>query len=202
MGTYVYYYLGADSGMRTRFLSDLVPYTAWFSALVAEYPDDYLPGQLQKVLDIGQRGLDAFKTNSDDEAHLIDRILDEYWQFCDEKGLHRELDITPAAHKWYRYAIDLSDVLPAASATADAYYQMLFRGRSLAECAEHEYKSEDGVFHLSWLLPDEVSHLLSALLPYEGQLDPAEDYAAGVLWVLTALKQAERKGASLVVVVA
>ena len=45
------------------------------------------------------RGAAAFETESDDEAHVTDRILDEYWQFCDEKGLHCELEIPPSAHK-------------------------------------------------------------------------------------------------------
>jgi len=202
MGTYVYYYLGDDYGMRTRFLADLGPFTEWFSCLVAEYPDEYPPSQLEKLLDIVQRGTAALKTGFDDEAHMIDRILDEYWQFCDEKGLYRELEITPSAHKWYRYAADLSEVLPSASAIANSYYRRLFLGRSLAECSEHEYQSEDGVFHLSWLLPAEVSQLLSELERFEGRLDCKEDHAAGVFWMLKSLKEARSKGVSLVVVVA
>lgn len=202
MGTYVYYYLGDETGMRTRFLADLASYSAWFRALVAEYPEDYPPGQLQKLVDIEQRGIEAFKTGCDDEAHVIDRILDEYWNFCSEKDLHRKLEITPSAHKRYRYADNLSDVLPATSATANAYYKQLFSGRSSADCSGHAYASEDGIFHVSWLLSREVSLLLSELLPYERQLDLREEHAAGVFWILTVLKEAERKGASLVAVVA
>lgn len=41
MGTYVYYYLGDEYGIRTRFLADLGPFTEWFSSRVAQYPDDY-----------------------------------------------------------------------------------------------------------------------------------------------------------------
>jgi hypothetical protein len=188
--------------MRTRFLADLEAYAAWFSSLVAEYPEDYPPNQLKKVINFVQRGTAAFKTECDDEAHVIDRILDEYWQFCDEKGLHRELDITPSAHKLYRYAANLSEVLPSASAIANSYYRGLFLGRSLAECRNHEYRSEDGVFSVSWLLPTEVSQFLGELEPFGHVLDRKADQGVGVFWILESLREASRKGTSLVVVIA
>jgi len=202
MGTYVFYYLGDEYGIRTRFLADLGPFTEWFSSLAAEFPDEYSPSHLEKLLDFVQRGTAAFKTRSDDEAHVIDRIVDEYWQFCDEMGRHREYEITPSAHKLGRYADNLSDVLPNASAIARSYYRAIFRGRSLAECCEHEYQSEDGIFSFSWLLPTEVSQFLSELESFIDALDCKDDHSAGVFWVLSALKEANRKGVSLVIVVA
>ena len=202
MGTYVYYYVGDEYGMRTRFLADLAPFTEWFSALVAEYPAEYPPSQLAKLLDIVQRGTAAFQTEFDDEAKLIDRILDEYWQFCHEKSLHRKLEITPSAHKLYRYAENLFEVLPSASALANSYYKRLFLGRSLAECSGHEYQSEDRVFQISWLLPAEVSQFLFELEPFEDGLNCKDDQAAGVFWILKTLKEAKSRGASLVVVIA
>jgi hypothetical protein len=202
MGTYVYYYLGDEDGIQTRFLADLGSYTAWFSSQVAEFPDDCPPSQLKKLLDIVQRGTAAFVTESDDEAHVIDRILDEYWRFRDEKDLHRELEITPSAHKLNRYAMDLSEVLPSASALANSYYRGLFVGRSLAECKDHEYRSEDGVFSVSWLLPADVCKFLSELERFGNVLDRKEDQGVGVFWVLESLKEANRRGTSLVVVIA
>ncbi len=202
MGTYVYYYVGDQYGMRTRFLADLAPFTAWFSSLVTEYPDEYQPNILAKLLDIVERGTSAFQTEFDTEARLIDRILDEYWEYCDQKGLYRKLDITPSAHKLYRYAKNLSDVLPRASALANSYYKKLFLGRSLAECRGQKYESEDGVFHVSWLLPAEVSQFLLELEPFAEGLDCRDDHAAGVFWILKTLKEANSKEGSLVVVIA
>lgn len=149
-----------------------------------------------------QRGTEAFETESDDDAHVIDRIVDEYWQFCYEKGLHRELEITPSAHKLYRYATDLSDVLPSASALANSYYKRLFLGRSLAVCRNHDYRSEDGLFSVSKLFPAEVSQFLGELEPHRSGLDRNEDEASGVFWILETLNEANSRGASLVVVIA
>src|SRR4051812_21765554 len=104
MGIYVFYSLGDEHGMRSRFLADLDGFLEWFSPFVAECPSEYPPALLDKALDIRRRGVAAFRTELDDEATLIDRILDEYWGFCDEQGLYCELDVTAAAHKLYRYA--------------------------------------------------------------------------------------------------
>ena len=118
------------------------------------------------------------------------------------RGLYREFDITPSAHKWSRYARSLSVVLPNSSAAANTFYRSLFQGRSLAKCAGHRYRSEDGVFRLSWLLPGEVIEFHSELEPYESQLDRNDDQAAGVLWLLQAVRRAAQEGTSLVVAIA
>ena len=203
MGTYVHYSLGDEDGVQTPFLADLGSFRAWLDPRIVEYPDDFPPGMQDKILDFIRHGIAAFTTASGDEANLIDRIVDEYyWNFCYDNGRHPAIDITPSMHKWYRYAPELSDVLPAASASANNYYRALFRGRSLAQCDGHAYASEDGVFHLSWLLPTEVSAFLSELERFENQLHCNEDHAAGVVWVLDVLKEAKRKGASLIAAIA
>lgn len=203
MGTYVHYSLGDADGITSSFLEDLGVFMAWIAPLAAEYPDDFPPGLHHKMLDFMQRGDAAFTTASREEARLIDSIVDEYyWNFCHEGNRHPALDITPSMHKWCRYAAELADVLPTASAMAGNIYRSLFRGRTLARCDGHAYESEDGVFHLSWLLPAEVATFLSELEPFETGLDDLEDHQAGVLWVILALQEAKRKGSSLIVSIA
>jgi len=122
-------------------------------------------------------------------------------EFLRYKNLYRAKDITPSAHKWNRYADSLSLVLPDSSELANTLYQLILRGRSLANCDGHQYRSEDGVFHLSWLLPDEVIRLHAELTPLESQLDRNDDHAAGVLWVLKATQRALQEGTSLIVAI-
>lgn len=203
MGTYVHFSLGEADGLLTRFLADLGKFIEWFEPVVAEFPSDYPLGQLDKAIDIASRGIAALETASSKEADLIDRLVHEYWSFCDLNGLHREKDITRSAHKWYRYAPDLLTVLPKASPVAAAYYRSLFVGRSIAQCPGHEYVSDDGVFHLSWLLPEEVSVFLAELEQFEPELELRQnDEATGVFWVLQALKDAKGHKTSLIVTIA
>jgi len=202
MGTYVYYSLGDPDGIRSRFLADVGPFLEWFQPLVEEFPNDYPASQLTKALEIARLGAKALRASSRAEANLIDRVVDEYWNFCDIKALYGARDITPSAHKRYRYAQSLSDVLPDSSELANTYYLALFRGRSLAEWPEHQYESEDNVFHLSWLLPNEVAAFRSELEPFEQLLNSNDDYAAGVLWVLQSVRRAAQERTSLVVAVA
>lgn len=171
MGTYVYFSLGETDGLLTRFITDLGKFIDWFEPFVAEFPHDYPPDLLDKAIDIASRGIAALEIASSKEADLIDRLVDEYWNFCDLNGLHREKDITRSAHKWYRYAPDLLTVLPKASPVAAAYYRSLFIGRSIAQCSGHKYVSDDGVFHLSWLFPKEVSAFLVELECFEPELE-------------------------------
>jgi hypothetical protein len=128
--------------------------------------------------------------------------VDEYWNFCDMEGLHVDKDITPAAHKLYRYARELPEVIPMASEAAKRYYERMFEGCSMAQLPGHRYVSEDGVFCISWFLPDEAAEFLAELQPYESQLMSGNDAEAGVLWVLESLKRATREGLSLVVTIA
>ncbi|NHZ98278.1 hypothetical protein [Massilia sp. CCM 8734] len=203
MGTYVHYSLGDDDGVKTAFLADLGVFLAWLDPRIAEYPDEFPAGMREKILDFMRRGNAALLTASREEARLIDLIVDEYyWNFSFDSHRHPAIDITPSMHKWYRYASELSDVLPAASAIACDYYRALFRGCSLVECDGHVYQSQDDVFHLSWLLPAQVVALLAELEPFESELDAMQDDQAGVLWVLVSLQEAKRAGASLIVAIA
>lgn len=173
----------------------------WFDAYYAEFPDDLPAGMREKILDFIARGDDAFCTASRDDARMIDLIMAQYyWEFCFQGNRHPAIDISPSAHKACRYACELSDVLPGASSIAQDYYRSVFRGRSLARCEGHTYESDDGVFELSWLLPAEVSAFLAELEGFESELNGQEDWSAGVLWVLTTLKKAKRKGTSLIVI--
>lgn len=202
MGIYVNYKLGEYDGIRSRFLDDIDAFAVWFRESAEEFPNDYPDGQLNKTLDFAQRGADAFCAATAAEANLIDRIVDEYWNYCSSEGLHRENDIGSWSHKWYRYAADLAEVLPDSSELARAYYRSLLRGRSLAECVGHEYRSEDEVFHISWLLPSEVVAFCAELEPFSPLLEQDTDEATGVRLMLRALRQAAGLGTSLIVVIA
>lgn len=203
MGTYVYFSLGESDGIRSRFLADASVFFEWFKSLADEFPNDYPAAQVAKASEVARLGIAALAVSSCSEADLVDRVVDEYWNFCDMNGLHREKDITPSAHKRGRYAQSLSDVLPGSSAAANKVYRSLFHGRSLTEYPGHLYRSEDEVFHLSWLLPHEVAAFHSELEPFELQLlNRTDDEAAGVLWVLQTVRRAAQEKSSLVVAVA
>ncbi len=202
MGTYVTYSLGAADGFRGRFLADLKDFIDWLAIEHSDFPGDFAPGLLEMARDIARRGPAAFDTCNVHQAWLIDRLVHEHWNFCDRTARGRGHDITTSMYKWYRYAEELPDVLPAASARACKLYRMLFSGRSLARCEGHVVRSEDGVFHLSWLMPDEVDALIAELAPFEAHFDRSNDNAVGVLLILEALRHAQRKGLALVVVIA
>lgn len=65
MGTYVYYYVGDEYGMRMRFLADLAPFTEWFSSLIAD------TGRT------GPRCLADHAGNTSTRASLLNRKLHE-----------------------------------------------------------------------------------------------------------------------------
>jgi hypothetical protein len=203
MGKYVTYSLGDPNGIRPRFLADLDSFIAWGDVAVEDFPDDYPPGFLDKARDIAQRGSIAFTTENEAEAWLIDRVVDEYWNFCDLTARHRADNLQTSMYHVRRYATDLSQVVPAASGLANSYYRQLFAGRSLAQCEGHVYHSHDGVFQLSWLTAAEVQAFFAELAPCEPQLDRSDEVAAGcVLLILEVLKQAAHQGLGLTVVIA
>lgn len=204
MGTYVYFLLGDSDGIRARFLEDFGSFFDWFQASVKEFSNDFPVEVQQKMHDVCQRGSLALKAETDEEARLIDRLVHEYWNFCDITGLHYDKDVTPSALKLYRYARDLSEVIPTASEVARCHYRRLFRGCSIAEFPGHTYQSEDGIFSLSWLLLAEAEEFLAELESFEGQLkkENATDAEAGVQSVLQSLRIVVQKRLSLVVVIA
>ncbi len=196
------YSLGDADGIQTRFLGDLDAFIEHITPSVDEFPDEFPPGFLKKASDIAHRGAYALATESKDEAYLIDRIVDQYWDYCGSLAGYRKKCVTQSMRKLYRYANELTEVLPAISAKASTYYRRIFQGSSLVMCGGHKYHSEDGVFHLSWLLPHQVTEFLSELAPYEAQLKSHNDESAGVLLVFEALKAAQEHGTSLVIVIA
>ena len=202
MSAYVYFELGAPDGLRSRFLADAPEFERWLGALASEFPGEYPPAKLAKLADISLRGAAALKTADPGEAQLIDRLTHDYWNFCTMTGIHGDKDVTPSAHKWHRYAAELSQVLPAASEELCRYYRRLFAGDSLAECSGHSYQSPDGIFRWSWLLPHEVVDFCGKLQDHADFLNREDDGLAGVSWVLAALQSAREEGSSLLVSVA
>lgn len=199
MSAYVYFDLGPPDGLRSRFLGDAAEFERWLCALAAEFPGEYPPLKLAKLADISLRGAVALKTANSDEAQLIDCLMHDYWNFCTITSIHGDKDITPSAHKWHRYATELSEVLPSASDELCRYYRRLFAGASLAECSAHTYRSIDGVFRWSWLLPHEVADFCSKLQDYADLLNRENDGLAGVSWILEALQSAKEEGSSLLI---
>ncbi|MTW14204.1 hypothetical protein GM658_26675 [Pseudoduganella eburnea] len=202
MSAYVYFELGAPDGLRSRFLDDAAEFERWTRELAAEFPGEYPPAKLTKLADISRRGAAALKTTDPGEAQLIDHLTHDYWNFCTITGIHGDKDVTPSAHKWHRYAMELSEVLPTASDEACHYYRRLFAGDSLVECCGHTYRSIDGVFRWSWLLPHEASDFCRKLQGHADSLNLEDDGLAGVSWVLKALQWAKEEGSSLLVSVA
>jgi len=202
VSAYVYFELGAPDGLRSRFLDDAAEFACWLGEWASEFPGEYPPAKLAKLADISQRGAAALKTSNPDEAQLIDCLTHDYWNFCTMTSIHGDKDVTPSAHKWYRYAPELSQVLPAATDDMCRYYRRLFAGDSLAECSGHAFKSVDGLFRWSWLLPHEVVDFCGKLQEYADMLEREDDHQAGVSWILVALQSAKEVGASLLVSVA
>lgn len=199
MSAYVYFDLGPPDGLRSRFLGDAPEFETWLRALAAEFPGEYPPAKLAKLADIALRGAAALKTTDPGEAQLIDHLTHDYWNFCTITSIHGDKDITPSAHKWHRYAAELSQVLPNASAELCRYYRKLFAGDSLAECSAHVHRSIDGVFRWSWLLPHEVVDFCGKLQDYADFLNREDDGLAGVSCILAALQSAKEEGSGLLI---
>lgn len=202
MSAYVYFELGAPDGLRSRFLDDAGEFERWLRELAAEFPGEYPPAKLAKLADISRRGAAALKTNHPDEARLIDHLTHDYWNFCTVTSIHGDKDVTPSAHKWHRYATELSQVLPTASEEVCRYYRRVFAGDSLVERHGHSYQSPDGIFCWSWLLPHEVVDFCGQLQDYAHFLHREDDGLAGVAWILAALQSAKEEGSSLLISVA
>lgn len=202
MSGYVYFELGAPDGLRSRFLEDAPEFERWLCELAAEFPRQYPRAKLTKLADIAMRGAVALKTIDPEEAQLIDHLTHDYWTFCTMTGIHGDKDVTPSVHQWQRYATELTQVLPTASDEMCRYYRRLFAGDSLAECCGHAYRSIDGVFRWSWLLPHEVADFCGKLQDYADLLNREDDGLAGVSWILAALQSAKEEGSSLLISVA
>lgn len=202
MSARVYFELGAPDGLRSRFLDDAAEFERWLRELAAEFPGAYPPEKLAKLAGISLRGAAALKTTNPVEAQLIDHLTHDYWNFCTMTSIHGDKDVTPSAHEWYRYATELSQVLPNASNEVCRYYRRLFAGDSLAECCGHAYRSVDGIFRWSWLLPHEVADFCGKLQDYADLLNCEDDGLAGVYWILAVLQSAREEGCSLLVSVA
>jgi len=202
MSAYVYLELGPTDGLRSRFLDDAAEFGHWARELAAEFTGEYPPAKLAKLADISQRGAAALKTTDPGEAQLIDHLTHDYWNFCTMTSIHGDKDITPSSHQWHRYATELSQVLPTATDEMCEYYRRLFAGNTLAECNGHAYRSIDGVFRWSWLLPHEVEDFCGKLQDYNNFLHLEDDGMAGVSWILAGLQSAREEGSSLLISVA
>jgi len=196
MSVYVYFELGGPDGLRSRFLDDAKDFERWLRGLAREFSGEYPPGKLTRIADIAQKGAEALTASDPGAAQVIDSLTHDYWNFCTMTGRHGDKDITPAGR--HAYPAELSQVLPAASSEACDYYRRLFAGNSLAECNDHTFRSPDGVFRWSWLLPQEVEDFCNRLQDHADLLESDN----GVREILSVLRLAKEARSSLLISIA
>jgi len=196
MSGYVYFELGARDGLRSRFLDDAKDFERWLRELAGEFAGEYPAGKLNRIAHIARHGAEALKTSDPGEARLIDCLTHDYWNFCTMTSRHGDQDITPAAGCCY--PSELSLVLPAAGGAVCDYYRRLFAGNSLAECDGHTFRSPDGVFRWSWLLPHEVLDFCNRLHDYADLIESDD----GVREILSVLRVAKEARSSLLISIA
>lgn len=181
----VYFEFGEADGLRSRFLADAADFQRWLRELSGEFSGGYPPQILAKLAEIVLHGAKALKVLNHGEAYLIDRLMHDYWNFCAMTSRHGNQDITPSSDG--RYPTELSQVLPNASDKLCGYYRRMFAGDTLAECSGYSYRSLDGVFRWSWLLPHEVADFCDRLESVVDVLD-REDVVSELFKVLDLAK--------------
>ena len=202
MGTYVHYSLGRKDGIRNSVMEHMKAFCEWLMRANEEYPGEYDASFISMANRLVKYKERALKVKTEEEAFLIDRVIDEISNYQEFKNIEIFRDITPSMLKWNRYAPGLSDVVTNCTSLGANYYRKLFAGCSIAELNSHKYQSEDGVYRFSWLMPDEVSEFKEDIESYDIDLDNFEDYIHGLFCIYESLKKAERENAALVVEIA
>jgi hypothetical protein len=202
MGTYVYYSLGRKDGIREAVMERMPSFSEWLHESHERYPGDYDASLIAMVDRLAKEGDAALSASSLAEARLVDLAIEVLVDYCQIEGIELFEGITPSAHKWCRYAGRLEEVVPSCTSLGASYYQRMFSGRSLVELPNHQYVSGDGVFHISWLLPREVSEFRSDIESYGLDFRAKGDWVHGVYCIYESLKRAEKENVALVVVIA
>ena len=164
----VSFWLGAEDGMLSHFLSALDPFESWASEVDAEYPDELGDGVLNLIRDIQNQGAHVLRATDRDQASKIDRMIDDFYgAFCDY-GPGKELVVdTPSSGavrvQWYGGA---TDVLRCAGADSETLrlWNFLIEGRPVLRNPEAlPYISDGGFFSLDYWTFAECSRLLPQL---------------------------------------
>ena len=201
MGTYVHYSLGREDGIKDTVMEKMQSFVFWLHEIEKKYPGDYGADLINMAEKLAKyRDLELIVNL--EEARLVDRVVDELVHYCDMERIKLFNEITHSMHKWYRYASSLDDVVLKCTQKGSAYYKKIFSGCSIVDLEGHQYKSDDGVYHLSWLLPHEVSDFRADLESYDIDFSSNDDYIHGVYCILESLKKAEKENVSLVIEIA
>jgi hypothetical protein len=171
MGIMVSFWLGAEDGIRSHFLSaPLDQFENWVSEIEAEYPGEFPPGLLDLIRDVRSQGALALQTTDRIRAEQIDRMLDEFYGgFCDY-GPGKEFLVEAVSPwilrvLWYDEAIDLLRRAGLGSETL-RLWKFLIEGRPLLrdpETLPYTWAGEHGAFRLGYWTLAECSRLLPEL---------------------------------------
>jgi len=208
MGTYVHYSLGSKDGIESIVFKCLPFLIKCMENCRSEYPEEFNESIYRMAIRMNKNGPDSLIVNTEEEACLIDRVVDEL-VFYEELSSVTNIEFTlfesidSSMMKWYRYADNLRKVIPNCSDFANKFYRkLLFDGMSIAKLDGHRYKSDDDVYRIAWVLPEEIDHLVSELEPINAVTDWKDDEQSGVYFIYDALKKAKEKGSALVVEIA
>jgi hypothetical protein len=208
MDTYVHYSLGRKDGIESAVFENLPSLIRCMENCRSEYPEEFNESIYEMALKMNINGSSSLEVNTEKEAYLIDRVVDELVYYEDlssvtnvEFKLFESLD--SSMMKWYRYADNLRNVIPNCSDySSEVYRKLLFDGMSIAKLTGHKYQSDDGVYRIAWVLPEEIDQLVSDLEPINAVTDWKDDEQSGVFFIYDALKKAKEKGCALVVEIA
>jgi hypothetical protein len=168
MGIMVSFWLGAEDGIRSHFLSAPLDQFEknWASEIEAEYPDRFGDWLLGLIRDVRSRGALALQTSDRIRAEQIDQMLAEFYGgFCDGPGKELLAEASPGMLRvqWYCEAIDLLHRAKLSDETL-RLWKFLIEGRPVLRDPEAlPYTSDDGIFHLSYWTLAECSRLLPEL---------------------------------------
>lgn len=198
MGIYAQFWHCHPAGLAEEFLAGpLDEFDAWCVETVTESPGD-IDTSVYLLLQLVQaHGRTVLSATSETEANAVDRLLDAYFgRFCDlrRQDLKKRADGSLLRARSYRNLFGLSRESSACSAAFDLW-NYLFTGRAVGRDAKVlPYKSEDGVYHLSFWSPDEVILLDRALAT---SIALSEDEFAARAAATNALANARKNGAGL-----
>lgn len=205
MGTYVHYYFGQKDGIETAIFENIPNLIKCLEQCRNEYPDEFDPKIYAMALHMEQNGRPSLRVNSEEAANLIDRVVDSlvfYEDIASLTNINFQLfeRINTSNMKWHRYPNSLRNVLPGCSNFAEFWYmKLLYDGSSIADLDGHKYTSDDGVFRISWILPEEIHGLIFELKPIELLNNWNDDEQHGIHIIYDALCKAKEKNCALVV---
>ena len=197
MSTYVHYSLGREDGIKCSVMEHMNSFYNWLKLANEEYPGEYDTKFMSMANKLVKDKEKALCARDEEEAYLVDRVIDEISNYQELENIEIFKDITPSEHKWSRYAPSLHDVVPNCTDLGAKFYRKIFSGCSIAELDNHTYQSDDGVYRISWLLPKEVTAFKADIDLYNLDYDSFEEYIHGIFCIHESLKKAEEENVAL-----